>query len=355
MYDRLEEVETRYVELERLLGDPAVLSDQQEYQKIAKQRADLEEVVTRYRELRDIEQQIDEAREMMDSDPELREIAREEYDILQEQLPEAQAQLRLLLLPKDPNDDKNVIVEVRSGTGGEEASLFAQELYRMYLRYAERKGWKIEILTEQETGLGGIKEVIFSIQGKGAYSRLKFESGVHRVQRVPATESGGRIHTSAATVAVLPEMEDVEVHIANEDIEIDTYRASGAGGQHVNKTSSAIRITHKPTGIVVACQDERSQFQNKDKAMRMLRAKLYEAQLKERDSAQTERRRLQVGSGDRSEKIRTYNFPQSRVTDHRVNVTVHNIPAIMDGELDALMDRLIAEDQAERLQSESAE
>lgn len=354
MFDRLEEVEARYVELERLLGDPGVTQDVAEYQRIAKQHADLTDIVAKYREYRSIKRQMDEAREMSDTDPEMREMAEAELDDLQARLPGVEQDLRLMLLPSDPNDEKNVIMEIRAGTGGEEAALFAGDLFRMYSRFAERRRWKVEILDEQETGIGGFKEVALNIQGKGAYSQLKFESGVHRVQRVPATESGGRIHTSAATVAVLPEVEEVEVNINPDDLEIDAFRASGAGGQHVNKTSSAIRITHKPTGIVVACQDERSQFQNKDKAMRMLRAKLYESQIAERDAAHSQQRRLQVGSGDRSEKIRTYNFPQGRVTDHRINFSIHNLPGVLDGDIDTMVQRLIAEDQADRLQAEAA-
>ena len=350
MYKRLQEVETKYESLERQLGDPEITQDVQEYQRIAKAHSDLTEVVAQYRVYRSLNQQIQDAREMADSDPEMREMAEAELDELQARLAETEQALKIILLPKDPNDEKNVIMEIRAGTGGDEAALFAGDIFRMYSRYAERRRWKVELMDLQEIGIGGVKEAVLNIQGKGAYSQLKFESGVHRVQRVPATESGGRIHTSAATVAVLPEVEDVEVTINPDDLQIDAFRASGAGGQHVNKTSSAIRVTHIPSGIVVACQDERSQFQNKDKAMRMLRAKLYESQLAERDAAHSQQRRLQVGSGDRSEKIRTYNFPQSRVTDHRIGFTMHNLPAVMDGDLDPMIQRLIAEDQADRLQ-----
>ncbi|HEY3269235.1 MAG TPA: peptide chain release factor 1 [Armatimonadota bacterium] len=352
MYKRLEEVEAKYEGLERQLGDPEITQDVQEYQRIAKAHADLTDVVAQYRVYRSLNQQILEARQMAESDPEMREMAEAELNALQPQLAATEQALRILLLPTDPNDEKNVIMEIRAGTGGDEAALFAGDIFRMYSRYAERRRWRVELMDLQEIGIGGVKEAVLNIQGKGAYSQLKFESGVHRVQRVPATESGGRIHTSAATVAVLPEVEDVEVTINPDDLQIDAFRASGAGGQHVNKTSSAIRITHIPSGIVVACQDERSQFQNKDKAIRMLRAKLYEAQLAERDAAHSEQRRLQVGSGDRSEKIRTYNFPQSRVTDHRIGFTIHNLTAVMDGDLDPMIQRLIAEDQADRLQGD---
>ena len=291
---------------------------------------------------------MEDAKEMMD-DPDLKDMAEEEYYSSKEKLPGLEEELKILLLPKDENDDSNVIIEIRGGAGGEEAALFAYNLYRMYTMYAELKRWQVEVIDLNETEIGGIKEISFMIKGKGAYSRLKFESGVHRVQRVPETEASGRIHTSTATVAVLPEVEDVEIDINQNDLRIDTYRASGAGGQHVNKTSSAIRITHIPTGIVVSCQNERSQLQNKETAMKMLRSKLYEKQIEERDSEIINTRRLQVGSGARSEKIRTYNYPQSRVTDHRINFTIYQLETFLNGDIDEMVEALIAADRADRL------
>ena len=313
-----------------------------------KEQASMKDVVDKYVEYKQVKKAMDEAEEML-NDPDLKDIANEEYYAAKEKLPELEEELKILLLPKDENDDSNVIIEIRGGAGGEEAALFAYNLYRMYTMYAELKRWQVEVIDSNETEIGGIKEISFMIKGKGAYSRLKFESGVHRVQRVPETEASGRIHTSTATVAVLPEVEDVEIEINQNDLRIDTYRASGAGGQHVNKTSSAIRITHIPTGIVVACQQERSQLQNKETAMKMLRSKLYEKQLEERDNAITNTRRLQVGSGARSEKIRTYNYPQSRVTDHRINYTIYSLEAFLNGDIEEMIDALIAADRADRL------
>ena len=308
----------------------------------------MKDVVDKYLEYKEVIKTMDDAKEMMD-DPDLKDMAAEEYYAAKEKIPGLEEELKILLLPKDENDDSNVIIEIRGGAGGEEAALFAYNLYRMYTMYAELKRWQVEVIDLNETEIGGIKEISFMIKGKGAYSRLKFESGVHRVQRVPETEASGRIHTSTATVAVLPEVEDVEIEINPNDLRIDTYRASGAGGQHVNKTSSAIRITHEPTGIVVACQNERSQLQNKETAMKMLRAKLYEKQIEERDSQITNTRRLQVGSGARSEKIRTYNYPQSRVTDHRINVTIYQLETFLNGAIDEMIESLIAADRADRL------
>jgi len=313
-----------------------------------KEQASMQDVVDKYCEYKKVKESMDEAEEML-NDPELKDIANEEYYSSKEKLAKIEEELKILLLPKDENDDNNVIIEIRAGAGGEEAALFASNLYRMYTMYAELKRWQVEVIDSNETELGGIKEISFMIKGKGAYSRLKFESGVHRVQRVPETEASGRIHTSTATVAVLPEIEDVEVEINPNDLRIDTFRSSGAGGQHVNKTSSAIRITHIPTGIVVSCQQERSQLQNKETAMKMLRSKLYEKQLEERDSARVNTRRLQVGSGARSEKIRTYNYPQSRVTDHRINYTIYQLESFMNGNIDEMVEALIAADRADRL------
>ena len=348
MFEKLEELYKKYLELTKLISDPDIIADQNTWRKYMKEQASMKDVVDKYLEYKNIEKNMNEAKEMMD-DPDLKDIANEEYYSLKEKLPQIEEDLKILLLPKDENDDSNVIIEIRAGAGGEEAALFAYNLYRMYTMYAELKRWQVEVMDINETEIGGIKEISFMIKGKGAYSRLKFESGVHRVQRVPETEASGRIHTSTATVAVLPEVEDVEVDINPNDLRIDTYRSSGAGGQHVNKTSSAIRITHIPTGIVVACQNERSQLQNKETAMKMLRAKLYEKEVEERDSEIINKRRLQVGSGARSEKIRTYNYPQSRVTDHRINYTIYQLENFLNGDLDEMIEALITADRADRL------
>ncbi len=348
MFEKLEELYKKYLELTELISDPDVIADQERWRKYMKEQANMKDVVDKYLEYKKVQETMDDAKEMLD-DPELKDMAEEEYYNAKEKLPQLEEELKILLLPKDENDDSNVIIEIRGGAGGEEAALFAYNLYRMYTMYAELKRWQVEVIDINETEIGGIKEISFMIKGKGAYSRLKFESGVHRVQRVPETEASGRIHTSTATVAVLPEVEDVEIEINQNDLRIDTYRASGAGGQHVNKTSSAIRITHIPTGIVVSCQNERSQLQNKETAMKMLRSKLYEKQLEERDSERINTRRLQVGSGARSEKIRTYNYPQSRVTDHRINYTIYQLESFLNGDIDEMVEALIAADRADRL------
>ena len=348
MFEKLEELYKKYMELTELISDPNVIADQESWKKYMKEQSSMKDVVDKYLEYKNVVKNMDDAKEMME-DPDLKDMASEEYYALKEKLPQLEEELKILLLPKDENDDNNVIIEIRAGAGGEEAALFAYNLYRMYTMYAELKRWQVEIIDSNETEIGGIKEISFMLKGKGAYSRLKFESGVHRVQRVPETEASGRIHTSTATVAVLPEVEDVEVEINPNDLRIDTYRSSGAGGQHVNKTSSAIRITHIPTGIVVACQNERSQLQNKETAMKMLRSKLYEKQLEERDSEIINKRRLQVGSGARSEKIRTYNYPQSRVTDHRINYTIYQLETFMNGDIEEMIEALIAADRADRL------
>lgn len=352
MFKKLESVEERYDELTNLISDPEMVSRQEEWKKLMKEHADLEEIVSKYREYKKTVKTIDDAKSLLE-DKELKELAELDLAEAKEILPKLEEELKVLLLPKDPNDDKNVIVEIRGGAGGEEAALFAGTLFRMYARYAERRRWKLEIMNENETGLGGYKEISFMITGKGAYSRLKYESGVHRVQRVPDTESSGRIHTSTVTVAVLPEVCDVDVEINQADLRVDTYRASGAGGQHVNKTSSAIRITHIPTGIVVECQSERSQIQNRESAMKMLRSKLYNIKLEEQNSNIAEERKMQVGTGDRSEKIRTYNYPQGRITDHRINMSVFQVEAFLDGEIDNMVDALITQDRAEKLKGES--
>lgn len=348
MFEKLEELYKKYLELTDLISDPEVIADQASWRKYMKEQSSMKDVVDKYLEYKKVVEDMESAKEMLE-DPELKDMAEEEYYGCKEKLPALEEELKILLLPKDENDDSNVIIEIRGGAGGEEAALFAYNLYRMYTMYAELKRWQVEVIDLNETEIGGVKEISFMIKGKGAYSRLKFESGVHRVQRVPETEASGRIHTSTATVAVLPEVEDVEVEINQNDLRIDTYRASGAGGQHVNKTSSAIRITHIPTGIVVSCQNERSQLQNKETAMKMLRSKLYEKQVEERDSERINARRLQVGSGARSEKIRTYNYPQSRVTDHRINYTIYQLETFLNGDIDEMVEALIAADRADRL------
>ncbi len=354
MFERLNEVEDRYDELSRRMSDPEVFNDPKAYQQVAKEHAGLTELVTRYKEYKSIHQQKLDTEGMLHEqlDDEMRSLAQAELDELKNREVEYEQQLKVLLLPTDPNDEKSVMIEVRAGTGGEEAALFAGELLRMYMRYAERRHWKTELMSANETGIGGFKEAVLAVDGRGAYSVLKYESGVHRVQRVPETESGGRIHTSAATVAVMPEAEEVEVQIDPDDLEIDTFRSSSAGSQNVQKNETAIRIIHKPTGLVSTCQDERSQLQNKEKAMRMLRAMLLERMIREQQAEITAQRRSMVGSGDRSEKIRTYNFPQGRVTDHRIGFSAFNIHAFMDGDIQEMLDRIIAADQAERLKGE---
>jgi peptide chain release factor 1 len=351
MFERLAEVERRYEELERLVADPGVIANRREFARLAKERAGLEETVACWRERQRVAADLEEHRALLrDKDEDLRELARGEIPTIEGRLAELDATLKRLLVPKDPNDDRNTVLEIRAGTGGEEASLFAAELFRMYTRYAERHGWRVEVLSSSPTGLGGFKEVIALVQGKGAFSRLKFEGGVHRVQRVPVTETQGRIHTSAVTVAVLPEAEDVEVDIDEKELRIDVFRSSGPGGQSVNTTDSAVRVTHLPTGLVVSCQDEKSQHKNKAKALKILRARLLDRARQEQQSEIAANRKAMVGSGDRSEKIRTYNFPQSRVTDHRVNVTVHTLDRVLDGDLDAIVDALVTRQQAEALQ-----
>ncbi|WP_195279748.1 peptide chain release factor 1 [Clostridium sp. J1101437_171009_A5] len=350
MNDKLEALDLRYQVLEAQLNAPETYNDPALVTKLNREQRELEPVVTAYRNLNRRKSDLADAEELM-GDPEMAEMAKEEFAQAKKDIETLEQELKILLLPKDPNDGKNVIVEIRAGVGGEEAALFAHSLHRMYSMYAEARGWKVDLVNLSETELGGVKELSMVIEGEGVYSRLKFESGVHRVQRVPETESGGRIHTSTATVAVLPEMEEVDVQINPADIEMQVFRSSGAGGQHVNKTSSAVRLIHKPTGTVVECQQERSQFQNRDKAMRILASKLYEAEQERLSSEFESQRRSQVGSGMRNERIRTYNFPQGRVTDHRIGLTLYKIDAVMDGDLDELIDALVTADQAERLKS----
>lgn len=348
MFDNLDAVEKNYEELTKKISDPEVISNQNEWRKMMKERSDLEPIVQKYREYKNVQKELEEAKEML-NDRELKELAEEEMLAAKEKLPVLEEELKMLLIPKDPDDEKNVICEIRAGAGGDEAALFAGTLFRMYSMYCDRKHWKLEVLNENPTELGGYKEISFMIKGKGAYSRLKFESGVHRVQRVPETEASGRIHTSTATVAVLPEVEDVDVEINPADIRMEVFRASGAGGQHVNKTSSAVRLIHIPTGMVAECQTERSQVQNRDYAMKLLRSRLYEKEKAERDSELENQRRSQIGNADRSEKIRTYNYPQGRITDHRIGVSIYQMDNFLNGDLDDMIDNLIAADTAEKL------
>ncbi|MBE6838722.1 MAG: peptide chain release factor 1 [Ruminococcus sp.] len=355
MFDKLKLTEKRYDEVSEKLTDPDVINDNNLYRDLMKEFKTLDPIIQKYREYLKAKQNFDESKELLDAgglDKDFKEMVQEEYDTSKEDIAKFTEELKILLLPKDPNDERNVIIEIRGGVGGEEAALFAHSLYRMYSMYAEMKGYKIEVMSLNETELGGVKEISFSVSGEGAYSRFKYESGTHRVQRVPETESQGRVHTSAATVAVLPEADEVEVEINPADLSIDTFRSSGAGGQHINKTESAIRITHAPTGIVVECQEERSQLKNKDKAMKMLRTKLYEMQLKEKTDKEVAERRSQIGSGDRSERIRTYNYPEGRITDHRIGLTLYRLEYILNGNLDEVIDALATADQAAKLSAQ---
>ena len=351
MFDKLDFILEKYEELSKKVSDPDVIARQKEWQKLMKEMSDLEPIVKEYTAYKKAKEELEEAKEIleMEDDEELREMAREELKSNEAAIEEYTENLKILLLPKDPNDDKNVILEVRAGTGGDEAALFGSDLLRMYLRYAERMRWKTEIIESNETEIGGVKEVVMLVKGKGAYSRLKYESGVHRVQRVPETESGGRVHTSAASIAVMPEVDDVEVNLDPNDVRVDVYRASGNGGQCVNTTDSAVRLTHMPTGLVVTCQDEKSQIKNKEKAFKVLKSRLFDLMQQEQNDKIAAERKSQIGSGDRSERIRTYNFPQSRITDHRINLTLYKLDSFLDGDLDEVIDALITEDQAEKM------
>ena len=352
MFNKLEFVLEKYDELSMKVSDPEIINNQPLWQKHIKEMGEMEPIVNKYKEYKAAKDSMAEAKDMLDmGDEELKELAKMEISELEDRIPELEEELKILMLPKDPNDEKNVILEVRAGTGGDEAALFGNDLLRMYLRYAERRGWKAEIMDLNDTGIGGIKEASVLIKGKGAYSRMKYESGTHRVQRVPATESSGRIHTSAATIAVLPEVDDVEVEINPNDVRVDVYRSSGNGGQCVNTTDSAVRLTHIPTGLVVTCQDEKSQIKNKDKAFKVLRSRLYDLKLQEQNAEISAERKSQVGSGDRSERIRTYNFPQGRVTDHRIGMTIYKLDSFLDGDIDEIVDGLITSDQAEKMKN----
>ncbi|HEY4052470.1 MAG TPA: peptide chain release factor 1 [Terriglobales bacterium] len=355
MFERLDQIEARYEELTQALSSPEIIGDSAKYQKAAKAHSEIADIVEKYRELKDLKKGIAESKAMLadEKDPEMRAYAQEELNKLEPRIGAIEEELKVLLLPKDPNDEKNVILEIRAGTGGDEATLFAAEMFRMYDRYAESQRWKVEVLSTSESGVGGLKEIIALIEGKGVYSRLKYESGVHRVQRVPATEQQGRVHTSAITVAVLPEAEDVDIKIEAKDLRIDTFCSSGPGGQSVNTTYSAVRITHIPTNTVVSCQDEKSQIKNREKGMRVLRSRLYEIEMQKQQEALAKERKSMVGSGDRSEKVRTYNFPQNRITDHRIGLTIHQLPETMDGKLQPVIDALITHYQAERMKGEN--
>lgn len=352
MFNKLKGVEKRFLELEELLGNPRIIQDRDLYQKYSQEHAELNKIVSVYRNYKQIIKDLEDGNELLkDADPEIKNLAREEVNLLSTERKKREEELKKLLIPKDPLDEKNVLIEIRAGTGGEEASLFANDLFRMYSRYAENRSWKVEIMNHHTTGIGGLKEIVAMIHGKGAYNRFKYESGTHRVQRVPATETQGRIHTSAITVAVLPEAEEVEVHIDPGEIKVDVYRSSGPGGQSVNTTDSAVRITHLPTGLVVTCQDEKSQLKNKNRAMKVLRARLLDSKIREQNEKRSEERKSQIGSGDRSERIRTYNFPQGRVTDHRIGLTLYKLESIMHGDIDDIIDQLTTFYQTQALQN----